>query len=83
MTYSTLIAHNYTSDRSSAESIAVGAALTAVRSGECQNMQVIWELDALEEMLAEGESDDEQVAEREREVMVAWQRYQRACGVEA
>lgn len=79
MSYPTITAHNYTSDRSSAEAISVGAALTAVNRGDCQNMRVIRELDALEELLAEGESDDETVASAERDLHEAWQSYQRAC----
>lgn len=76
MSYPTITAHNYSNDRSSAESISVGQALAAVRSGECQNMKVIWELDALEERLAE-RADEESVAEAERDLHAAWTGYVR------
>lgn len=82
MTYPTIESRNYANDRSSAEAIAVGQAFTAVHSGECQNMRVIRELDALEALLAE-RADEEAVAECERDVYEAWTSYQRACGAVA
>jgi hypothetical protein len=80
MNHPTITAHNYSSDRSSAEAISVGLALESVRRGDCKSMRVIRELDALEAMLAAGESDDEEVASAERDLHAAWQEHQRACG---
>ncbi len=75
MNYPTIESRNYTNDRSSAEAIAVGAAYQAVRDGDCQNMRVIRELDALEALLAGGEASESEVAEAEQDVMTAWQSY--------
>jgi hypothetical protein len=64
----------YSNDRSSAEALACSEAVKAVRSGECQEMRVVWALDALAD--AEGE---EGIAAAEIEVKTAWDAYRAAC----